>query len=77
MGDAEKYSKDKITLFPLKEDNKSWSGTEYMEIYPLIEYEDGTGQYIDGRYIPKGYYVVYPTENDNNTLISLKDWLNK
>ena len=78
LGDAEKYSKDKIALFPLKEDNKSWSGTEYMEIYPVIEYEDGTRKNTNNMYIERGYYVKYPyKQNGNREYVSLKHWLNK
>lgn len=77
IGDAEKYSKDKIALFPLREDNKSWSGTEYMEIYPTIEYEDGSNKYSNGSFIPKGYYVKYPVKDKKRSIINLKEWLKR
>jgi hypothetical protein len=76
-GDAHKYPKNKIALFPLREDNSSWKGNEYMEIYHIIEYEDGNGKYDSGRYIPKGYYVFTPSENNKRHLTPLKEWLEK
>lgn len=78
LGDAVKYDKDKIALFPLRNDGYSaWSGTEYMEIYPTIEYEDGTGKYVGGAYIPQGYYVMYPSLAGIRNLIKLEDWLKR
>lgn len=38
LGDAEKYDKDKIALFPIHQENRNWSGAEYLQIYPTIEY---------------------------------------
>jgi hypothetical protein len=47
FGDAQKYEDEKIALFPIRENGKDWSGNEYMELYPLIEYEDGNSYYIE------------------------------
>ena len=62
-GDSQKLKKDKIALFPLKEYNRAWTGTEYLQIYPVIEYEDGSKTNNDGNYISEGYYVFYPSVN--------------
>ena len=77
LGDAEKYDKDKIALFPLREEYSNWSGTEYMEIYPTIEYENGQDLDSNGNYIPQGYYVMYPTKNGSRNLVKLENWLKK
>lgn len=38
LGDAAKYSTGKIALFPVRKDgNTYWNGSEYMQIYPIIE----------------------------------------
>lgn len=77
LGDADKYEKDKISIMPIANSNNgSWDGNEYLQIYPTIEYEDGTSKYVNGKYIPEGYYVLYP-ENGKHTrrVTLLKDWL--
>lgn len=75
LGDAEKYF-DNITLFPVENDDKRFSGNEYMQIYSMIEYENGTGKTVGGLPIPKGYYVFDPpNEKGNRTFRTLKDWL--
>jgi len=52
FGDARKYS-DNISLLPVTENDGTWKGNEYLQIYPAIEMED---QYPMGR-----YYVVQAT----------------
>lgn len=75
LGDAEKYINN-IALFPINKSNQSFYGAEYLKIYPWIEYQDGSTQYIGGAYIPKGYYVFYPAdENGSSRLFPLKQWL--
>ncbi|MDR2036348.1 MAG: toll/interleukin-1 receptor domain-containing protein [Bacteroidales bacterium] len=72
LGDAAKYI-EKIALFPVEKDNASFSGAEYLQIYPYIVYRDGTTKYNNGNFVARGYYVKYP----NNNIIPLKDWLRK
>ncbi len=75
LGDAEKYINN-IALFPINKSNQFFYGAEYLKIYPWIEYQDGSTQYIGGAYIPKGYYVFYPAdENGSSRLFPLKQWL--
>ncbi|MVX37218.1 toll/interleukin-1 receptor domain-containing protein [Myroides sp. LoEW2-1] len=75
LGDAEKYINN-IALFPINRSNQVFYGAEYLRIYPRIEYQDGSTQYIGGAYIPKGYYVFYPEDKDGNSrLLPLKKWL--
>lgn len=74
LGDAAKY-KEHIALLPINRTYENFRGTEYLEIYPYIEYEDGTNKYINGNYITRGYYVEYKLDNGNTSLTPLKDWL--
>lgn len=38
FGDAKKYYKD-IAVMPISENDGSWSGNEYLQIYPIIKIE--------------------------------------
>lgn len=78
FGDANKYP-DKIAIFPLKPKGAydfQYKGNEYMQIYPYIEFSDGTEKYSNGQKIERGYYVVKPT-NEKNIYCSLNQWLSK
>lgn len=76
LGDAAKYIEN-IALFPVEKDNTSFSGAEYLQIYPFIEYQNGYGKYSNGTYIPQGYYVKHPAVNGHHKIEPLKDWLKK
>lgn len=75
-GDAQKYIEN-IALLPIKNDiNSYYSGSEYLQIYPSIEYLDGTRKNNSGNYIPKGYYVLQPSDiNGNQSFMTLREWL--
>lgn len=75
-GDAQKYIEN-IALLPIKNDiNSYYSGSEYMQIYPSIEYLDGTRKNNAGSFIPKGYYVLKPSDiNGSQSFMTLKEWL--
>lgn len=73
-GDAQKFDQDKIAIFPIKQDNQQWNGNEYLQLYPFIEYHDGSSKYADGERIAKGFYVHY---SDTNSITPLKNWINK
>lgn len=75
FGDAQKYDKDKIAIFPIKKDNGLWKGNEYLQLYPSIEYFDGTSQYKNGEFIPKGFYVKYKYKD--NVIVPLLKWLQR
>lgn len=74
LGDAAKY-KEHIALFPVDKASQSFSGAEYLKIYPYIDYENGNNKYINGSNIPSGYYVKIPLDNGNLKLVTLRDWL--
>ena len=78
FGDSIKYIKN-IALLPIKNEvNSFYSGSEYMQIYPSIEYLDGRRKNNAGDYIPRGYYVLEPTDlNGNQSFITLKEWLTR
>jgi hypothetical protein len=61
FADAFKYL-NKIALFPLADDNGSWQGSEYLQIYPYIETHP---------YIPNSYRVSFPDGSKRD----LSDWL--
>lgn len=74
FGDAHKYEQDKIAIFPIKQDDRQWGGNEYLQLYPSIEYFDGTTKYNTGETISKGYYVYYHYEN---RITPLERWISK
>jgi len=81
IGDVHKFQ-NHIAILPVKEKGEfdyQYKGNEYMQIYPHIDYRDGTTQYRNnGGIIPKGYYVAEPKDKEGITYItSLKTWLNK
>jgi hypothetical protein len=78
LGDMEKYDSNDIAIFPIQQYDRIWSGNEYLQIYPTIEYEDGSGHYSTGEIIIEGYYVCYPRDVNGRRIIwKLKDWLVK
>lgn len=75
-GDAHKYDTDKIALFPVKQDNRAWEGNEYLQLYPSIEYYDGTTFYSDTHErIERGFYVKYYF--NGNIIVPLVRWLSR
>ena len=74
LGDAAKYI-DNIAILPVVKDYHSFNGSEYLEIYPHIEYQDGLNKRINGHYISKGYYVKYPALNNSHRIVELSEWL--
>jgi hypothetical protein len=73
LGDAAKYINN-IAILPVKNDYSDFSGSEYLEIYPYI-YEIESYQYFNGDFRNKGVYVVFPSVNGNNRVMTLKDWM--
>ena len=73
-----KFDKDKLALFPVRQDGSNWSGSEYMQLYPVIEYQNGSNRNTRNQYIKKGYYVFYPEDNQGNRRYkNLTEWLQK
>jgi hypothetical protein len=60
-GDAQKFDQH-IALLPLAENSGTWTGTEYLRIYPRIE-ETYNGSDV--------YNVIFP----DNRAVSLAAWL--
>lgn len=71
--DAQKLSTDSIALFSIADNNVEWKGNEYLQLYPSVEYEDGTTHYQNGSIIPKGFYVEYLESNRSRSLIPLNN----
>ena len=76
LGDAAKFDKN-IAIFPIRKEGQNFSGSEYLQIYPSIEYQDGTTKFVNGNYIPQGYYVLHPTVNEERKIVPLSLWLFK
>lgn len=81
IGDTFKFNKH-IAILPMKEKGTydfQYKGNEYLQIYPRIDYEDGTNYYRNnGGVIPAGYYVCEPINKDGIRYItSLNNWLNQ
>lgn len=65
IADALKYGD--LALFSVQKDN-SWQGSEYMQLYPIIGYDDWMGTYVVN--IPRNAFEV-------GKRMSLSAWLNK
>jgi hypothetical protein len=81
IGDVHKYLQN-IAILPIKEKdtfNYEYKGNEYLQIYPSIDYEDGTNRYKPSlKLIPKGYYWCKPIDKDGVRYITpLKEWLTR
>lgn len=81
IGDVHKFQKH-IAVLPVKEKGEydfQYKGNEYLQIYPHIDFRDGTTHYRNnGGIIPRGYYVVDPMNKGGITYITaLKTWLAK
>lgn len=63
FGDAHKYI-NHIALLVVKEDNTNWSGSEYLQIYPVIGKTDSWSEDF--------YEVEFPDKRK----VDLKTWLN-
>ena len=75
-GDAQKYDSDKIAIFPIKQDNRDWEGNEDLQLYPSVEYYDGTTRYRDSNIIiSEGFYVRYRYRD--NIIVPLLNWLKR
>lgn len=81
IGDVHKFQ-NHIAILPVKEKGEydyQYKGNEYLQIYPRIDFENGTNYYRNnGGLISAGYYVSQPVNKEGIRLITpLKTWLNK
>lgn len=81
IGDVHKYMRN-IAILPVKEKGQydfQYKGNEYLQIYPSIDFEDGTNQYRNnGGLIARGYYVTEPINKEGIRYITpLKTWLSR
>jgi hypothetical protein len=80
IGDTYKFDKH-IAIIPIKEKGTydfEFKGNEYLQIYPYIEYRDGTTKYSNGGQIVEGYYVRTPVDKENHyTIEPLRTWLHR
>ncbi len=78
IGDTYKFI-DHIAIVPMKEKgtyDHNYKGNEYLQIYPTIDYENGTNRYATGELIPEGYYISMPKNKEGFRVINpLTKWL--
>lgn len=78
-GDSQKLNEGNIAILPMKDENQNdstYKGNEYMQIYPYISYLEGYEKYTDGTNVQKGYYVVTEDEKGTCNIVPLEKWLN-
>lgn len=76
FGDAQKYIKN-IAIFPVRENGSNFSGSEYLDIYPRIEYvSKNTVSRLIGGFFDEGYYIINPKNEDGSSnYTKLEIWL--
>lgn len=75
FGDAQKYIKN-IAIFPVRENGSDFSGSEYLDIYPRIEYvyKNTISRKIGG-FFDEGYYVITPKDDEGTSFYTkLEAW---
>lgn len=79
IGDTHRYIEN-IAILPMKEKGErdyQYKGNEYLQIYPSIDYYDGTTFYRSGLPVSRGYYFCKPRNEEGIRIITpLKDWIN-
>lgn len=74
-GDAQKYPYN-IAIFPFEDNNRNFSGSEYLQIYRYIKYYRGFERDNEGIHITEGFYVC--ESNGEQTFITpLSIWLSR
>lgn len=81
FGDTHKYI-EHIAILPIKEQGEydhNFKGNEYLQIYPSIDFYNGSTYYRNSnQLIERGYYVCKPKNKEGIRYITaLKDWLNQ
>ena len=76
-GDSQRYIKD-IAILPIKDDDRGFTGSEYMQIYPYIEFVGKNSvQRLIGGYFDQGYYVITPKEEGGSFYQKIADWFSR
>ena len=78
FGDAQRYF-DNIAIFPVRDDDNNFTGSEYLKIYSRIEFiKQNSVQRQIGGYFEEGYYVITPeNENGVSSYTKIAVWLSK
>jgi hypothetical protein len=78
IGDTYKYM-DHIAILPMKQKGQfdfQYKGNEYLQLYPSIDFENGTNKYSNGNLIQRGYYICDPPNKEGVRFIRLlSTWL--
>jgi hypothetical protein len=79
IGDTHKYI-EHIAIIPIKEkgeNDSQYKGNEYLQIYPVIQYNKAFTN-IEGQHFVEDYYVWEPKNKEGRRYITLlKEWLKK
>lgn len=73
--DARKFDAGKMALFPIAKNRDNWKGAEYMQLYPTIQYYDGTERYANGSSIQAGFYYQHKMTDGKFFIKPLTEWL--
>ena len=78
FGDAQRYI-DNIAIFPVRDESNNFTGSEYLQIYPSIEFvEQNSVKRRIGGYFDRGYYVITPKNDEGVSFYTKIDaWLSK
>ena len=69
IGDVNKSANLHIAVLPVKKDYNDYSGNEYLELYPTIQYQDGNGGYIIKEKRDNTDIFVLPIDNGADKII--------
>lgn len=69
QGDIHKFDNDHLSIFPIKSDYEDYSGNEYIELYPTIQYEDGATGYVIKEFDDGKVFYVPPVKDVNRPIL--------
>lgn len=76
-GDAQKFKTDNIALMPIGKRDSTYTGNEYLAIYPYIVKRVKGDTYSDETPIIPGYYIRRKNKDGSYNLTELKKWLQR
>lgn len=64
IGDVRKHDNANLAILPIKKNYSDYSGNEYIELYPTIQYEDGNSYYVLSKKFDNFPAYVLPFGNE-------------
>ena len=68
IGDVHKLKNDNLAVLPIKKNYEDYSGNEYIELYPTIQYENGSTSYMHKQKVDNVEIFVLPSPTINETV---------